>query len=109
MGLATADIEVYSDLETVRLIGVPFTFNPGDRSIYTGADNSSTVVLRAGWLGLMTAPFKGWQSAHILSVTGSNLDDRVFEVNRNFNNPTQDGEWLWFPVTPGPSVTKYRD
>lgn len=100
MGLTTADIEVYSDHETVRLIGIPFTFNPGDRTIYTGADNSSAVVLRAGWLGLKTEPFKGWQSAHILSVTGSNGDDRVFEVKRNFNNPVQEGDWLWFPAMP---------
>lgn len=100
MGLTTADIEVYSDHETVRLIGIPFTFNPGDRTIYTGADNSSAMVLRAGWLGLKTEPFKGWQSAHFLSVIGSNGDDRVFEVKRNFNNPVQDGDWLWFPAMP---------
>lgn len=100
MGLPTADIEVYSDDETVRLNGIPFTFNPGERTIYTGSDNSSAVVVRAGWLGLMTEPFKGWRSAHILSVTGSNGDDRVFEVKRNFDTPLQEGDWLWFPAMP---------
>ena len=62
--------------------------------------NNQAVVLRAGWLGLKTEPFKGWQSAHILSVTGSNGDDRVFEVKRNFNNPVQEDDWLWFPAMP---------
>lgn len=100
MGLPTADIDVYSDDGTVRLSAIPFTFNPGDRTIYSGADNSSAAVMRAGWLGLRTEPFKGWRSAHILSVTGSNGDDRVFEVKRNFNTPVQEGEWLWFPAMP---------
>lgn len=101
MGLNTAAIEAYtSDDEPVRLTDIPFTFNPGERTIYTGADNTSAVVLRAGWLGLKTEPFKGWQSAYILSVRGNNGDDRVFEVKRNFNNPMQDGDWLWFPAMP---------
>ena len=101
MGLITADIEVYTDNgESTRLTGIPYTFNPGERTIYTGADNTSAVVLRAGWLGLKTEPFKNWQSAQILSVTGSSGDERAFEVKRNFNNPVQDGDWLWFPAMP---------
>ena len=101
MGLITADIDVYTDNEEpARLTGIPFTFNPGERTIYTGADNTSAVVLRAGWLGLEAEPFKGWQSAHTLSVTGSSGDNRVYEVKRNFNNPVQDGDWLWFPAMP---------
>ncbi|EGH74417.1 hypothetical protein [Pseudomonas syringae] len=108
MELSTADIEVYtSDDDPIGLIGIPFTFNPGERTIYTGADNTSAAVLRAGWLGLKTEPFKGWQSAHVLSVTGSNGDDRVFEVTRNFNNPLQEGDWLWFPAMPG-EVAPFR-
>ncbi|UXZ98889.1 hypothetical protein K3169_13960 [Pseudomonas phytophila] len=109
MGLVTADVDVFtSDGEPFRLTGIPFTFNPGERAIYTGSDNTGGVVVRAGWLGLMTQPFNGWQSTHILSVTGSNGDDRVFEVKRNFNTPTQDGEWLWFPAMPQRAET-YRD
>jgi hypothetical protein len=96
----TADIDVYTAHEDpVRLSGVQFNFNPGERTLYAGAD-SVVSVLRAGWLGLKTEPFDGWQSAHILSVTGSNGDDRVFEVKRNFHTPLQDGDWLWFPAMP---------
>jgi hypothetical protein len=96
-----ADIEIYAGNEDpVQLSGVPYNFNPGERTFYYGSDSSVGSVRRSGWLGLKTEPFKGWQSAHILSVTGSNGDDRVFEVKRNFNTPVQDGDWLWFPAMP---------
>lgn len=95
-----ADIDVYTTHEDpVRLSGVQFIFNPGERTLYAGADSVAS-VLQAGWLGLKTEPFHGWQSAHILSVNGSTGDDRVFEVKRNFHAPLQDGAWLWFPAMP---------
>lgn len=104
-----ADIEVWTGSEErVRLSAVPFHFNPGERALYSGADNAGAVIQRAGWLALQTEPFKGWQSAHILSLTGDRDSDFVFEVKRNFHQPLQEDDWLWFPVMPT-SVEPYRD
>lgn len=101
MTYETAVIDINPGMEDhVQLLAIPFHFNPGERSLYTGADATGAVIHRAGWLGLRTEPFKLWQSAHIISVTGKTGTDLVFEVKRNFNVPMQDGEWLWFPATP---------
>ena len=106
-----AEISVYTgDGEPVHLSGIPYCFNPGERSLHMGADNTGAVVTRAGWLGLHLDPFKGWQSAHTISITGeSGRDsDLVYEVKRNFNSPVQDGDWLWFPAMPN-GVAPYVD
>ncbi|WP_027921507.1 hypothetical protein [Pseudomonas sp. URMO17WK12:I12] len=109
MDFEIADIEVNPGAEDqVRLAAVPFHFNPGERSLYTGADNTGGIVQRAGWLGLQVDAFKGWQSVDVISVTGSQGTDAVFEVKRNFNTPMQEGEWLWFPAMPQ-KVEEYRD
>ena len=97
--IADIDINPGSD-DQVRLSAVPFHFNPGERTLYTGADNTGGIVQRAGWLGLQAEPFKGWQSAHIISLTGNRGTDLVFEVKRNFNSPLQEDGWLWFPASP---------
>lgn len=100
MAFETADIDIDQGSDShVRLSAVPFHFNPGERSLYTGADGSIGVVQRAGWLGLKTEQFKGWFSAHTISLTGSRGADYVFEVKRNFHTPAQEDEWLWFPVS----------
>ena len=109
MAFETADVDIDQGSDShVRLSAVPFHFNPGERSLYTGADGSSGVVQRAGWLGLNTYPFTGWFSAHTISVTGSKGSVYVFEVKRNFSTPIQDDEWLWFPVS-RQRVEPYRD
>lgn len=109
MDFETADIDINQGSEShVRLSSVPFHFNPGERSLYTGADGSGGVVQRAGWLGMKTEPFNGWFSAHTISLTGNRGSDFVFEVKRNFNTPLQDGDWLWFPVS-RQRVEPYRD
>ncbi|WP_085708287.1 MULTISPECIES: hypothetical protein [unclassified Pseudomonas] len=109
MEFETAEIDVDQGSDShVKLSAVPFHFNPGERSLYTGADGSGGIVKRAGWLGLKTEPFNGWYSAHIISVTGSNGTDLVFEVKRNFHTPLQDGEWLWFPAS-RQTVEPYRN
>ncbi|WP_375123583.1 hypothetical protein [Pseudomonas sp. LW8] len=88
--------------DPVLLSGIPFHFSPGERSLYVGADNTGGIVLRAGWLGLKTEPFQGWQSAHSfeLSYANGRNSHHLFEVKRNFHTPLQDGEWLWFPAMP---------
>lgn len=101
MAYETADIDINPGSDDhVRLSAVPFHFSPGERSLYTGADGTGGVVLRAGWLGLQVEPFKGWQSAHVISVTGNKGTDLVFVVKRNFNSPLQEEDWLWFPALP---------
>ncbi len=95
-----ADVDVHTTQEhPVRLSGVQFIFTPGERTLHNVTD-SPAVVLHAGWLGLRTEPFDGWQWADILSLSGSRGNDFVFVVNRNFQSPLQDGDWLWYPATP---------
>ena len=101
MDFETANIDIYQGIdEDVRLTGVAFHFNPGERSLYTGADGTQGTVQRAGWLGIRTEPYKGWHSAHVISITGERGSDLVFEVTRNFHNPIEEDGWLWFPALP---------
>lgn len=103
MDYQLAEIVAYtSGDEPLHLSRVPFHFSPGERSLYLGADNTGGFVIRAGWLGLQTSPFAGWQSAHSFEVTYPNgrHSTTLFEVKRNFHSPLQEGEWLWFPAMP---------
>lgn len=107
---AEVTIHTYED-EPTRLSMVPFQFIPGDKETYTGADHVQSITQQAGWLGLQTAEFKGWRGASMIDLSYANGHDgdHVFEVSRNFNEPKQEGEWLWFPVMPGPGVTTYTE
>ncbi|QXI03003.1 hypothetical protein HV782_013835 [Pseudomonas monsensis] len=109
MDFETAEIDVDQGSDTqIRLSAVPFIFNPGERSLYVGADGPGGTVQDTAWLGLKTEPFNGWYSAQILSVTGNKGTDCMFEVKRNFHTPIQEGEWLWFPVK-RQTIEPYRD
>lgn len=101
MEFEIADITIYQGTdEDVDLHRVAFHFSPGERSLYTGADNTHGVVQRGGWLGIKTEPYNGWHSAHVISVTGQRGTNTAFEVNRNFHIPVEEDGWLWFPVSP---------
>ncbi|WP_019690140.1 hypothetical protein [Pseudomonas fluorescens] len=86
----------------VRLFDVPFHFSVGGRSLCTGVDITGETMQRAGWLGLQTGEFEGWQSTHSIELSYPNAgdSDHLLEVNKNFSAPFQDGEWLWFPAMP---------
>ena len=100
MAFEEADIDINEGADShIRLTGVAYHFSPGERSLYSGADGSVGTVQRAGWLGLKTEPFKGWLSAQTISTASAHGARYLFEVKRNFHNPLQDGEWLWFPAS----------
>jgi len=98
-----AEIMVYiANGDLVRLPDVPFHFSLGGQSLHEGADITGGIVQRAGWLGLQTGEFEGWQSTHSIELSYPNGRDSnyLFEVSRHFDIPVQDGEWLWFPAMP---------
>jgi hypothetical protein len=98
-----AEIMAYAvNGDVVRLPSVPFHFSPGGRSLHRGGDITGGIVQRAGWLGLQTVGFEGWQSIHSIELSYPDGTDcnHLFEVNRHFDAPVQDGDWLWFPAMP---------
>lgn len=97
MTFETAEIVIFPDSEErPTLKDVPFHFNPRERSLEIATENTSQDARLTGWFGIKTEPFKHWQSAHIISVTGNNGTDLVLEVTHNYQAPMQDGDWLWF-------------
>lgn len=88
----------YAD-EPQRLSAVEYTLEDGDRKPYIGADGSVGMLKRGGWLSLKTEPFDGWQTTVFFDIqSDATALDIVAEVSRNFHQPSQDGEWLRFPV-----------
>lgn len=75
-------------------------YSPGERSLYTGADGSETIINRAGWLAIKTDEFKGWLDVYAIEVTipDGPTSTRLFEVTRNFNTPMVEDGHMWFPV-----------
>ncbi|MFJ4130858.1 hypothetical protein [Pseudomonas cyclaminis] len=109
MTFETAEIVIYpgSD-ERITLKDVPFHFNPGERNLDVDIENTDQNGQEAGWLGIRAEPFKHWQLAHIISVTGNKGTDLVLEVSPNCRPPVQDGDWLWFNARPGQIVACQR-
>ena len=66
-------------------------FPPAD--LYTGADGSQAFIVKSGTFSIRTPEFNGWQGAEGVTVDGT-----FYEVKRNFRYPTQEGEWLQYPV-----------
>lgn len=109
MAYETAEIVIYPDSdERVTLKDVPFHFNQKERNLDIATENTDQDAQAAGWLGIKAEPFKHWQSAHIISVTGNKGTDLVLEVSQDHRSPIQDGDWLWFQGLTK-HTTKYED
>lgn len=89
-----------SQADDLSFEDVDFDFQAGNQSVATGSDGSLAMVKRAGTISLRLEQFPGWQSIYALTVSFPNGRDSeiLFEVTRNFKQPSAHDGWLNYPV-----------
>ncbi|KTC10351.1 hypothetical protein AO391_24810 [Pseudomonas marginalis ICMP 9505] len=60
------------------------------------------------WLGVRTEPFDGWPDTGYIDFCFPDEAYGYYVVYLD-GEITQDGEWLWFPVTRSARVSTYQD
>ncbi|MGO0683486.1 hypothetical protein [Pseudomonas fulva] len=91
-----------SSVDSVSFEEVDFEYQPGDRSISLGVGGNLSMLSHAGTISFNLEPFEKWQSIYYMTFSFPNGrdSDHVFEVTRNFKQPSSDNGWLHYPVKP---------
>lgn len=87
----------------VQTLTAAFAFSDHRRALDLSTDTYRASSQGLSWLGVKTEPFEGWLDTSLIDFCFPDDAHGVFVVYPT-DSITQDGEWLWFPVTRTPGI-----